>query len=293
MRMRWTLANYYIRDARDGIRRNPGASLAAVLLIAITLTTAGLLLLLRGGVQETVQYLESQVKIKLFLDPSVHAEQMKELLSSRSWVKRADVETKADSLDRLKRLFSGKEHLFRSFQNQNHLPDMITLELASPEQASLIADELAGMQGVTDVIFAQKYAEAVLSWSDRSERYGIVLLLVLSFLSAATVTIAIQLAMYRRQKEIRVKLLLGAKDTHVRGQFLLEGGLLGLLGGLLASILVYLVYDYAYSQLTASFGSVFSYRKGWIELVSAGIPLAGMLIGLAGSMTATRRWLHD
>ncbi|MFC0215029.1 cell division protein FtsX [Paenibacillus chartarius] len=293
MRMNRTLVHYYIRDARDGIRRNPGASLAAVLLICITLTTAGLLLLLRGSMQDAISYLESQVKIKLLLEPSAPAAQMKELLSTKSWVKQAELETKSDSLAKLQQFFAGKEHLFRVFQDQNHLPDMITIELANRGHAPLIAAELAGMNGVSEVVFAQKYAEAVLSWSSRFERFGALLLLVLLLVTVATVTIAIQLAMYRRQKEIRVKLLLGAKDAHVRGQFLFEGALLGLLGGIVASLGVYAAYYYGYTRLAGSFGSVFSFQQGRVELTSAGIVLAGMLIGLLGSWAATRRWLHD
>ncbi|MCG7211880.1 cell division protein FtsX [Paenibacillus mucilaginosus] len=291
--MRWNLARYYLRDARDGFRRSPGASLAAVLLITITLTAAGTLFLLRSGVQEVIGYLESQVKIKLMIDPAADAEPMAELLRGRSWVRSAEIETKEMSLQRLQKLFDGKEHLFRAFEHSNSLPDLITLELAEPAMAPLAAEELEGMKGVTEVIFSQKYAESVLIWSERSERYGLGFLLVLLIVSVLTVTIAVQLAMFRREKEIRVKLLIGAKESHVRGQFLFEGGLLGLFGGILASLAVYFFYDLAYTRLQLSYGGIFTYRQGWIELTAAGILLGGLLIGLAGSFWATRRWLHE
>ena len=49
------------------------------------------------------------------------------------------------------------------------------------------------------------------------------------------------LGLYQRQKDIRVKLLLGAKETHVRGQFMFEGFLIGFIGSFFGDSRLYCV----------------------------------------------------
>jgi cell division transport system permease protein len=100
---------------------------------------------------------------------------------------------------------------------------------------------------------------------------------------------AIKLATYQREKEIRVKLLLGAKETHVRGQFMFEGFILGLLGSAAAGCVIYFVYYYLLLQLEKNFQSVFQFSSLVLAVSLSGLVAVGALIGLLGSFLSTRR----
>jgi cell division transport system permease protein len=279
---------YYLRDAREGIQRNAGAAVATILLVFISLSITGALFLLKASVDDVISFLESQVKIKVFVDPSVDSNKVADILQSKSFVQSAEIETKEETLNRLKQFFEGKEYLFLAFQDST-LPDAVVLELTNKENVASVAEELKSMNGITDVIYAQKFAQTIISWSRTANQYGAIILAAFILTSFLTVSIAINLALYQRQKDIRVKLLLGAKESHVRGQFLFEGWLLGLIGSILASFTVYATYQYALYQLQLKFNYIFNFSPLSINLSMIGVIVGGSLIGLAGSYLSTRK----
>jgi len=284
------LLKYYMRDVQEGIRRNAGAALATILLIFISLTITGAMVLLKTGVDDVIRYLNDQVKIKVFVDRQVDTEQVANILAGTSFVKHVEVETREDALTKLQRLFRNMPHLFESFRGSN-LPDAILIELADQSQVETVARELAATKGITDVIYAQEFAAQVLHWSNLISTYGGIVLLIFLLASVLTVGIAMNLSLYQRQKDIRVKLLLGAKESHVRGQFLLEGVIIGFIGSLLSACAVYLIYDYALYELQIRFSAVFDFSALSLNLTLLGVILFGMLIGLIGTYLSTRKMM--
>lgn len=283
---------YYLRDAQEGIQRNTGAAAATILLIFISLSITGALFLLKTGIDDVIGYLDSQVKIKVFVDPSVDTHQVDDILRSKNFIQSTEIETKEGTLNRLKQFFEGKEYLFVAFQDSN-LPDAVVLELKDKKDIAFVAEELKNIKGITDVIYAQKFAKMILSWSHTINQYGAIILAIFILASFLTVSIAINLSLYQRQKDIRVKLLLGAKESHVRGQFLFEGWLLGLIGSILASFTVYFIYEYALYQLQLKFGYIFTFSSLIINLSMIGVIIGGSLIGIAGSYLSTRKLMKN
>jgi cell division transport system permease protein len=237
-------------------------------------------------VDDVLSYLNSQTRIKLILDPSVNTQSVADALKSRSFVRSVQIETKEETLNLMKSLFEGKPYLFQAFQ-AGDFPDSLLIEVANEQEAAQIAEKLKSVAGVTDVFYPQKIAQAVLVWSHAANRYGIILLVIFLLASLLTVSIAIHLALYQRQKEIRVKLLLGAKTTHVRGQFIFEGCLLGLIGSILASLAIYFIFQYALVLLALHFSTIFHFSPLRLDLSLLGIMAVGTLIGLMGSYYST------
>lgn len=285
-----SVLKYYMRDAQEGIRRNLGAVTATILLMFISLTITGAMVLLQTGVDDVIRYLNDQVKLKVLVDVQVDTEQVADILREQSYVKSAVIETKEETLDKLQQFFRDMPHLFDSFRDSN-LPDTIMIELHDQRQAEIVANELKKTKGITDVIYAQAFAERVVAWSNAASTYGFLVLAIFLLASILTVSIAMNLGLYQRQKDIRVKLLLGAKETHVRGQFMFEGFLIGFIGSLLAAIAVYIVYYYGLYQLQLAFRAVFDFTAVALNLTLLGIILFGILIGLIGTYLSTRKMI--
>lgn len=155
----------------------------------------------------------------------------------------------------------------------------------------MIASSLKEVNGITDVIYAQRFAEMVSDWTNKVNKYGLLILATFVFVSFLTVSIAINLALYQRQKDIRVKLLLGAKESHVRGQFLFEGWLLGLIASILSSFIIYIIYYYVLYQVEYKFPYIFTFNTVYINVTMIGVILGGSLIGLMGSFLSTRKMM--
>ena len=138
--------SYYLRDVQDGIRRNAGAAIATILLIFISLTLTGAMVLLAAGVDDVIRYLNDQVKIKVFVDPEIDTEEAARILKETSFVKSVEIETRDDALDKLQRFFRDMPHLFDSFRDSK-LPDAILIEITDSAQANLVAEQLESDPG--------------------------------------------------------------------------------------------------------------------------------------------------
>lgn len=278
---------YYLRDAKEGLKRNIGAALATILLIFMSLSITGVSLLIKSSVDDVVTFLNEQVKVKVFIDPSVPVDKVKNILDKNPYVKTTYVETKEETLNKLKPMFEGKEYLFLAFE-ESDLPDAIVIELKNKKQVEELAKTLKKTNGITDVVYAQEFAKNILNWTNKVEQYGFIVITVFILSSFMTVAIAINLALYQRQKDIRVKLLLGAKESHVRGQFLFEGFLLGLFGSILSTFVVYFVYNNMLFQLKKNF-TMFTLDETFLNITMLLIVIGGTIIGVIGSYLSTRK----
>jgi len=105
-----------------------------------------------------------------------------------------------------------------------------------------------------------------------------------SVLTTAVITIGatIRVSLLAREQEISIMRLVGATDAFVRAPFLIDGFIKGVLGGLLALLLIWV----AYRVIDTRFIKLVFFDE---RLVFAGLA-AGALIGIAGSATSV--WRH-
>jgi cell division transport system permease protein len=96
------LFRYYLRDVREGIKRNRTAAIATILLIFISLSITGSFLLIKTGLDSLTNFLSAQVKIKIVVDPSVNTQEVANILKLKSFTEKITVETKEDTLNRLR-----------------------------------------------------------------------------------------------------------------------------------------------------------------------------------------------
>ncbi|THF75756.1 cell division protein FtsX [Cohnella fermenti] len=283
---------YYAREARIGIRRNAGASVASAALIFAALLLTGLLLLLRGGLAGVSDYLHSQLELKVYVERGVDAEQAAAILADKSYVASAVVQTGEQLLGQLESFFAGKPYLLEAFRD-DALPDAVVLVLKESEQIALVAQELSQTEGIEQVVYPQQLAEQLVYWSGLLQSAGLAVLAFLLALAFMIVFLAIRLALYQRSKEIRLKLLLGARAGHVRGQFMLEGALVGLAGGTASAVLLLAAGLAVSRRLTAAYGAIVQLDAAALAVLAVCLALAGPIVGAAAAYAAVRRRIGD
>jgi len=277
-----------MEDAKEGLKANIKAVVATIMLLTISLCATGAMILIKASADQTITILQSQVKLKVYLSADVDTQKVNRILQKASWVKETTIETKEESLRQLKPFFKGKEYLFEAFQ-QRTFPDAILIEVRDSNEMTVIVNEVKKIQGVEDVIYPQSFAQFVMKLNHYVNIYGTLLLLVCFGVCLLTIHMAIHLSLYQRQKEIRVKLLLGAKESHVRGQFLFEGGLIGLVAGILACLLVYVMYICVFYPLITNYSYLVTLSMSSVNWLLAGLIIGGTLLGFLGSYLATKK----
>ena len=289
--MNRNLLFYMWQDIRTGLIRNRGAALASIALIFVSTLLIGTLLIFRILLSDAVTYIESQLSMKVYVQSGVDPEQVALILQDQSFVSSVEIEKGEDLLNRLEFFFTGKEHLLESFKN-NGLPDAIVLQVQNNDEISYIAEQLALIEGIDQVIYPQQLAKTLNAWLTTTQTYGLLITTFSIVIAFIIVYIAFHLSLYQRAQEIRVKLLIGADPKIVRTQFLSEGCLLGIGGSLLAVLLTVVFFITALQPLIASipiFTTVDSQSMSLIFFVQLVI---GMLIGVSASYISTRKLIN-
>ena len=160
--------------------------------------------------------------------------------------------------------------------------------LRDAESVATVAERLKGFGFIDDV----RYGRDWIAKLDRLRNLlGFVGLMVGAAFAVVAVVIigtTIRMAVLQRAREISIMRLVGATDWFVRGPFLLEGAVKGLLGGLLAIAMCAGTFSLVTSSSGLLAGLVFFEP---IHLI-AGV-LFGVAMGLGASLVSVGRHLRD
>jgi cell division transport system permease protein len=230
---------YFLEQALREMRRGWKVSLLAVFVTAASLFLGGLFALLGGNLSGALEGWEAQARVVVLLAPETPPDAVaaieKEL--DRPFVERRDRVTAVEAQERLRARFPDLEELLEELDS-SPLPESFEIELVhSARYDAEIESWLAGLRdlpGVANVDDDRVWIRQ-LTLVARLLRVGAGLIggLLLTG-SVFIITSVIRLAALVHREEIRVLRLVGATEFFVKGPFVIEGVLQGLIGAVLA-----------------------------------------------------------
>lgn len=283
--MNWWPLYYRLRDARYGTARHPWASLAAVLIVALALFLFGGFLVVSQTLSSLAALLEQQVNIRAFVAAGADADALARQARQIQGVRAVTVISREETFRRLAGVFAGRARLEAAFPD-NPFPDSLKITVAGPAAVEPVVRALAAMPGIDEVVSGQEYAAGLLAGAAALRAAGTAV--SLGFLGAAVlmVTVTMHLLILSRGAEIRIQRLMGVSDAGIRAQFLLEGGLLGAFGALVAIAGLLLLIERGSAALARllPLGAVPT-----LEPLSIGVTVlaAGTGLGLLASLLAS------
>lgn len=130
---------------------------------------------------------------------------------------------------------------------------------------------------------------------DFAQKLGIGASILFVAISSLIVFNTIRMAIFNRRDEIEMMKLIGANKSFIRGPFVVEAMVYGVVAGVLATVLgVIVVHLVAPSLLSAGVAlqPTVDFLTTYMPLVTIGMILLGALVGAVSSLLATRRYLR-
>jgi cell division transport system permease protein len=173
----------------------------------------------------------------------------------------------------------------------NPLPNSFTITPVKGEYTGAIAQTFTPPPaGVEKATYGEKTASRVLKAARVIKGSFLLAGLILIIASAMLIANTIRLSIFARRREIEVMKLVGASNWFVRGPFVLEGIICGLVGSVLAVLLLVLGKELALPQIVPRFDA--GDAHAWpFPLLAAILILLGLSLGAAGSAVTLRRFL--
>jgi cell division transport system permease protein len=285
---------FFVRSALRGLAGTPVTSSVAIGTIAITLLLAGVFALLLSNMGGVLHRAGESLKVTAYLEEGLAAQQRRELMRRISGVEGVESTTlvsEAEALARFQEGVGAKLGLLDALE-ENPLPASLEIRLV-PERRSAdgvrsVAHALHGLPGIAEIGHGQRWVEGYARTLSLLRGVGLGFGALLAFATLLVVANTIRLAVYARQEEIEILTLVGAGRAFVAVPFLIEGFVQGLLGGLLAMLLLYAVYAAAMPGVEEGLELLLGYARphflglrGLVALVGC-----GALLGSLGSATA-------
>jgi cell division transport system permease protein len=277
-----------IRDAFVTFRRSPLLSALSVTTIAFSLFTLGLFGLVALNIRHALDTLEDRVEIRAFViegTPSDLVDAATEDIATFPEVLSARTITQTEALARAKRELGE----FRDVFEGAILPASIDIRLKpgsrDPATVKRVAARVQAYAFLNDVRYGEEWITKLYRLRNIASIAGLVLGLAFAAVSVIIIGATIRMAVLSRAQEISIMRLVGATDSYIRRPFLLEGFAKGVLGGLLALLLVwlarllidrYIIETVFFDQRVALLGLLF-----------------GAMIGLIGSAVSVGRHLRS
>jgi cell division transport system permease protein len=285
---------YFLGEAWLNLRLNRATTLIAVATMAFTLVCFGVFLLLYVNLKELAGSLQNEIKVVVYLaeDPGLKGvSDLQRRLKSEPEVASVLYISKEQALTEFRAQFPSEQHLLDGL-GENPLPASFVLTIAPPFRSSpavkRLSERLAALPGVAQVQYSQDWIENLAGMVRYFELGALAVGGILSVASMTIIANTVRLTLYARKDEIEIMRLIGATRTFINIPYLLEGAMLGALGGAVSLGMLKGGFEFVKLQL-ASPGRVLGMPAGFSFLPGslwALILLAGLVLGCTGSLVS-------
>ena len=298
-------SNFVFSEIWIGLRRNLTMTVALIVVVAISLSLLGTGLLFVKQVDSTRTYWQSKVEISVYLcyadspNPNCHGaatpaqtQQLTSTLQSMPQVVSVQYVTSAEAYGLFKQAFSN-DQAYVSSVKQSDIPPSLEVKLRDPSaDYNIVASAVTGAAGVDSVIDEETILEKFYRLLDGMRNAVIIVALILVVAAILLVANTIRLSAFNRRRETGIMRLVGASNFYIQLPFLLEGVIAGLLGWVLAAVLLVGVK----SLLLNNLQQYFSYNVGLstgdlVEVIVLAMIVGILLCGVTSFLTL-RRYLR-
>ncbi len=283
------------REALLSFRRAPLLSTLSITTIAFSLFTVGLFGLVAINLRQALRGIEERVEIVAFVLRGTPAETI--TLATQDVAAFPEVQdvsyvTEEQALARALVELVEFRDAYRDLAT-NPLPASIEVRLEEGSRdaktVERVAERIRGFGFVDDVRYGRDWVQRLDQLRNVTGIVGLVIGLAFAMVAVVIIGVTIRLTILQRAREIAIMRLVGATNWFIRGPFLLEGALKGLLGGFLSLVLCYAGYLLFRDSAGGPFAGLLFFRPEHIVIIL----VFGVLLGLAGSLVSVGRHLRN
>ena len=289
---------FALSSAWQSFWRNLAVSLAAVISITLILILAGVNLLIGHAFSQVLDGFRakvSEISINVSDDtPLQSINDFQAQIAADPRVASVRFVTKDEALAQFRA--DPQNYVLVQQIEGNPLDAKLDVQVKNLNDVAAVDAMARGWSGVdpTDPTNYQgDFINRMLQLSEWLGLAGAGLLVILLIVSVVIVMNTIRTAVYHRRKEIEVMKLVGATEWFVRGPFVIEGVMTGLIAASIALALLAVGYEPVVARFKSDIGFIpLSYDPAFLSSLARDLMLAGALLGAMGSYIGVRRYVR-
>jgi cell division transport system permease protein len=212
-------------------------------------------------------------------------------LAADPLVETSDFVSKAEALERMRKR---TPELVANLPS-NPLPDAFEIKARDGADVKAISRNLrtpTKPHGVEKIRDGEELSDRVVKVAKVLSTAFAIATILLLVSSALLIANTIRLSIFSRRREIEVMKLVGATNWFVRGPFMLEGLICGILGSLLAIFLLIVAKELVLQSIVGRLNNTSDVEAWPFAWISAIVLCVGLTVGAIGSGLTLRRFLN-
>ena len=300
MRLKFRIIKNTIKQGLQGMWRNRGMGMASVTSISAVLMILGVILILILSINNFV--LDTTTKfdeIQIFLVDDLTEDQLtviEETAKDNEGVVSVMYQSKNQALEIFKEDWGDEAYLLEGLEEKNPLPNSYIIKVKDLDYADNVVESIKTLEGVEEVKYDKDVIDKLVAFADYIRLGGIAIIAVLVFVSVFIISNTIKLTVSSRRREINIMKYVGATNSFIRGPFIIEGVLFGLIGAVISIFIVYYGYEYFFDLVNDKLYTLFSVFLVTPKMIFKDIAIIFLAIGVGigglGSIVSLKRFLN-
>lgn len=307
----WMITQWRIfKTGAQNFVRNLTLAVAAMAVMVITLTIILFSVVANATFSNTVTQLTDRINVSVYLKDEVAEDdeqrvKFMEDIKQVENVERVEFVSKDDALEQFREDSSNSPELLTALsQTDNPLPASFRIWPENPNNMEPIREFLeepnvADLQSDPTSYSGDRRAaiDRITEATEFIRQAGIVGIIIFMIVSVMIIFNTIRMAIFNRREELQIMRLLGASTWYIRGPFVVETVIYGVISAMISVLICNFLFVGAASAFEATSLGVLDinyagdyFKKHYLIILTIQLAI-GILIGAASSVIATRRYL--
>ena len=290
---------FFLKEALRGLRRSSAPALAALLTVVITALVLGVFIPIVQATTGTANEVRNRVVVDAYLKDSATESdriQVQRELEATPGVKSIEYISKDEALRELGHKVNDAQDKIELL-GSNPLPSLLRVTPEDPDEIKTIAAQIAPggtprFDAIDEVRNRESDTDKILSATGLVKGLGAVMAGLLILASIALIANTIRLSVFARRREVEVMKLVGATNWFIRWPFVIEGVIVGFLGGVLSVLLLAIAKTTVVDPLSDRFGLLAAPDTIDFPLLVVLLLFACVAVSAIGSGITLRRFLR-
>ncbi|MFH1617939.1 MAG: permease-like cell division protein FtsX [Candidatus Margulisiibacteriota bacterium] len=281
----YTDVEFYVVEGFRGVKRSGIMSLVAIGIVTVSLIVFGFFLLSIVNLGNIVSNMGARLDIVAYVDENLteaDAEALQQRIGQIEGVERTDFISREQAWKTFKDDFGHKLDL-KEVVSDNPLPNTFAVKVRTPELIPNVARDISRISVVNEIRYSGKLIKQVQTLVDAVRLGGFIIVLLLFFATLLIVVNTIRLTVLARTTDIEIMRLVGATNSFIRWPFVIEGVLIGIIGGVIGTMILKSSYDTMSAQLIKALPFLpVVISPGILKTIYISVGSTGALLGMIG-----------
>ena len=301
--MKFNGIGYVISEGIKSVFKQKKMTGASIVIMCATMFMFGIFYLIGENVNFAMKQLESQQGIRVMIKDEVITSGKEDTLKARinqiPGVNKVEFISKEDALSTVRTWIAGNknsEEILSGYDEDNPFPASFFVTLTDLTKNDEVQAQILKLDGVDEISSNNDLLSKLASIAKSIQMVTLGLLAILVLISIFIISYTIKLTVYARRKEISIMKYVGATNSFIRGPFIVEGIIIGIISAVITIGIIGAAYTGVLNKMLASSVmqsltiSLFTFNQLFLKVLIVYLIL-GIGIGVLGSIISMRKYL--